>query len=48
VACTFLKKVRSLYEQLGETETWKAYVTALREAHRSLRALQEELSRARL
>jgi uncharacterized Zn finger protein len=47
-ACKFLKKVRDLYEQTGEADAWAAYVAGLREQHRTLRALQEEMTRARL
>jgi uncharacterized Zn finger protein/catechol 2,3-dioxygenase-like lactoylglutathione lyase family enzyme len=47
-ACTFLAKMRSLYEKLGEHETWTSYVTALREQNRNLRALKEELANAGL
>src|SRR5712692_1150671 len=47
-ACTYLLKVRALYEKLGENEVWTGYITALREQNRSLRALKEELARARL
>ena len=47
-ACTYLLKVRALYEKLGENEVWTGYITALREQNRSLRALKEELARAQL
>jgi len=47
-ACTFLAKMRALYEKLGEGETWTSYVTALREQTRNLRALKEELANAGL
>lgn len=47
-ACSYLKKVRTLYENLDESETWKTYITNLREQHRSLRALKEEMVKARL
>jgi catechol 2,3-dioxygenase-like lactoylglutathione lyase family enzyme len=47
-ACTFLAKMRALYEKLGDGETWKGYVTALREQNRNLRALKEELANAGL
>ncbi|HEX6483198.1 MAG TPA: VOC family protein [Ktedonobacteraceae bacterium] len=47
-ACTFLAKMRSLYEKLGEGEAWTSYVTALREQNRNLRALKEELANAGL
>jgi len=47
-ACTFLAKMRSLYEKLGEHEIWTSYMTALREQNRNLRALKEELANAGL
>jgi uncharacterized Zn finger protein len=47
-ACTSLAKMRTLYEQFGERETWTGYVTALREQNRNLRALKEELANAGL
>ncbi len=48
LACTYLVKVRALYEKLGEGEAWTSYVTALREQTRNLRALKEELANAGL
>jgi len=47
-ACTYLVKVRALYEKLGEGDAWTSYITALREQNRNLRALKEELARAGL
>lgn len=47
-ACQFLRKVRQLHRRLGEEDVWTRYVTRLREQHRGLRALQEELTKARL
>ncbi len=47
-ACTFLAKMRVLYEKLGEDDAWTSYVTALREQNRNLRALKEELANAGL
>jgi catechol 2,3-dioxygenase-like lactoylglutathione lyase family enzyme len=47
-ACTFLAKMRTLYEKLGEHGTWTSYVTVLREQNRNLRALKEELAKAGL
>ncbi len=47
-ACTYLVKVRTLYEKLGESETWTSYSTTLREQNRNLRALKEELAKAGL
>ena len=48
LACTYLVKVRALYEKLGEGEAWTSYMTALREQNRNLRALKEELANADL
>ena len=48
LACTYLVKVRALYEKLGESEAWTSYMTALREQNRNLRALKEELANAGL
>jgi uncharacterized Zn finger protein len=47
-ACKFLKKVRDLDQRLGEGAAWARYIGQVRERHRSLRALQEELTKARL
>src|SRR6266566_859202 len=47
-ACTYLVKVRALYEKLGEGETWTNYIATLREQNRNLRALKEELAKAGL
>ncbi len=47
-ACTYLIKVRALYEKLDEDEAWTSYITALREQNRNLRALKEELANAGL
>jgi uncharacterized Zn finger protein len=43
-----LKKMRLLYDKLGERETWTNYITTLREQNRNLRALKEELAKAGL
>ena len=40
-ACTYLAKMRVLYEKLGEGEAWTSYITALREQNRNLRALRK-------
>lgn len=47
-ACQYLLRMRDLYEKLGEQETWTAYITALRDKNRNLRALKEELASAGL
>ncbi len=47
-ACTYLAKMRTLYEKLGEHETWMQYIAMVREQNRNLRALKEELAKAGL
>jgi uncharacterized Zn finger protein len=47
-ACELLPKIRALYERMGESGAWDAYITTLREQNRSLRALKEELAAAGL
>ncbi len=47
-ATNYLKKMRTLYEKLGESEAWTSYITTLREQNRNLRALKEELAKAGL
>jgi hypothetical protein len=48
VAAGYLKKVRALYQRLGEEQEWHTLITRLREEHKRLRALREELDRAGL
>jgi uncharacterized Zn finger protein len=47
-ACKYLKKVRGLYERLNEKGAWTAYVDRLRERHQALRALLDEMRKAKL
>ncbi|HKI32302.1 MAG TPA: SWIM zinc finger family protein [Gemmataceae bacterium] len=47
-ACHFLKKVRDLYRQVGDETGWTTYVSHLRERHRALRALLDEMNKAKL
>jgi uncharacterized Zn finger protein len=47
-AAELLLRVRDLYRRLGEESTWQAYIACLRQGHRRLRALKEELDRAGL
>jgi uncharacterized Zn finger protein len=47
-ACRFLQKVRDLHNQIGDADAWTTYIAGLRERHRTLRALQEEMTRAGL
>ncbi len=47
-ACRFLRKVKDLYKQIGEPETWGRDIADLRERNRALSALKEELTKAKL
>ena len=47
-AAALLRRARALYERLGESDTWTPYVATLRDRHRSLRALKDELAKAGL
>jgi uncharacterized Zn finger protein len=47
-ACQYLLRVRDIYHELGENETWTNYVTKLRDSNRMLRALKEEMTAAKL
>jgi len=48
VACRYLAKIRSLYEQLNETEQWTTYIAWLRKRHSRLSTLKQELVAAGL
>jgi len=47
-AAAYLVRVRDLYHRLGEPDTWQQLIAELRERHRRLRALKEELHNAGL
>ena len=47
-ACGYLRKMRDLHMRLEDRAAWDAYVAGLRGQHRTLRAFQEELVRAKL
>ena len=47
-ACEYLKKLKQLYQSVNSTEDWQTYITNLRTNHRALRALQDEMTKARL
>jgi uncharacterized Zn finger protein len=47
-AITHLKRIKSLYERLGKETAWKTLSGDLRAKHRTLRAFQEELTKAKL
>jgi uncharacterized Zn finger protein len=48
VATEHLLRVRDLHRRLGEEAAWTVYVARLRQEHRRLRALREELDRVGL
>lgn len=47
-ACTFLAKMRSVYEKSGERGAWASYIATLRQQNRNLPALKDELAKATL
>src|SRR6266487_594428 len=47
-ACTFLAKMRSVYEKSGERGAWASYIATLRQQNRNLPALKDELAKAKL
>ncbi|HEX4946485.1 MAG TPA: SWIM zinc finger family protein [Blastocatellia bacterium] len=47
-AAQYLKKVRKLFETLEAQEEWRMYLAGLRTKYSSLRALKEELERAKI
>jgi uncharacterized Zn finger protein len=47
-ACSYLVKVRSLYEEIGEQGTWVGYIAKVRELTRRLPAMKEEMTKAKL
>lgn len=47
-AAAYLRRVRRLYQRLGEASTWESYVAGLRDGNRRLRALKDELNKAGL
>ncbi len=47
-AAGYLRIARDTYQRLGEPQAWQTLIDSLREQHRNLPALQDELDRARL
>lgn len=47
-ACAYLARVRDLYRQMSRESVWTGFIAGLRERHRRLSALKEELSKAGL
>lgn len=48
VACQHLTSIRRLYQKLGRSDAWTKYIAVLREQHRNLPALRDELAKAKL
>ena len=48
IACQYLASIRRLYQKLGKSDEWNRYITTLREQHRNLPALKDELAKAKL
>jgi uncharacterized Zn finger protein len=46
IAASYLKKVKPLFIKLHDNEAWVEYIRLLRETHKNLRALQDELRKA--
>jgi hypothetical protein len=47
-ACQYLKKVKALYERIGDRDRWEYYAGVLRERYSSLSAFKDEMKKARL
>ncbi|MFL5663814.1 MAG: glyoxalase, partial [Ktedonobacteraceae bacterium] len=47
-ACSYLTRIRTLYEKINASDQWTNYITGLRDHNRGLRALKEELAKAGL
>ena len=48
VAATHLRRVKAIYEQMGEGVKWKALIAQIRQENKRLTALQDELKKAGL
>jgi hypothetical protein len=48
IACQYLTSIRRLYQKLGKSDVWNRYIATLREQHRNLPALKDELAKAKL
>lgn len=47
-ACKFLQRVRALYQELGEADTWEQYLTKLKAETKMMRAFKDEMAKAKL
>ena len=48
VACDYLKRIRDLYARFGEEYVWQQYRAKLQEQYKALRALKDEMAKAKL
>lgn len=48
IACQYLTHVRRLYQKIGRSDEWTTSIAALLEQNRNLRALKDELAKAKL
>lgn len=48
VACQYLTSIRRLYQKMGKNNEWTTYIAALRDQHRNLPALKDEMAKAKL
>ena len=47
-AARYLQRVRTLYQGQGQAEQWQALITSVRTENKRLRALKDELDKAKL
>lgn len=47
-AAGYLSRIRKLYQQLDEENNWRQLITKIRQGHKNLPALQDELNKAKL
>jgi uncharacterized Zn finger protein len=47
-AASYLRRVRDLFDGLGEQETWRTLIAELRERNQRLHALKDELNKTGL
>jgi len=47
-AVNYVARIKYLYEKQGHEAEWSAYITALRNKNKGLRALKEELEKRNL
>jgi uncharacterized Zn finger protein len=48
IAATHLRRVKTIYEQMGESALWKSLIAQIRQEYKRLPALQDELNKAGL